>query len=84
MTTKAQQVYREFLHSDYGRPFSDFIGVSMPQIEYSGGMYRYIRNDYNKVRVVGDWCQTKKAAKQSYKKKLSVLQKMRHAKRIGA
>lgn len=77
MPTKAQETYRDFLHADYGHPFSDFLGISLPKIEYSGNQYRYVRTDYNKVKIVGDWKPTKKAAKESYKFKLKALQTTR-------
>lgn len=81
MLTKAQEKYRSFLRADCGFPFSDYLGISKPQVEYEdqGRLCRYVRRAYNLPTIEGDWCPTKKAAKESYKFNLRAYQEIGRA-----
>lgn len=68
--------YQQFLHSDCGNTFAEYLGINVPVLEYDrphladGYQYRYVRTSYiiwGPERIEGDWCRTKKEAKASYK-----------------
>ena len=71
----ARQKYLDFLHSDTGYTFAEYLGIVVPRLEVSRAngvsLYRYVRHDYLKTSITGDWRKTKKAAKESYKLKLN-------------
>lgn len=64
--------YQEYLDADYGGSFSEWLGIETPYVEYDHkGQCRMCRiGNYWKISISGDWCRTKKAAKESYKKAL--------------
>lgn len=71
--------YRDFLHSDSGLEFWEYLGTNKPEVETKGSMgektqYRYVRKNYGyfsfQKRIEGEWKFTKKEAKESYKAKL--------------
>ncbi len=68
--------YSDYLSSECGESFAEYLGITMPDIEYrtTAGttMYRYTRRKYNPdsyypTVIAGEWATTKKAAKASYK-----------------
>ncbi len=69
--------YGEYLRDDFCESFAEFLGINKPKYESrwvlgDGYEYRMFRLDRS-VRwaaypeIAGDWCKTKKAAKESYK-----------------
>jgi hypothetical protein len=61
--------YQEYLNSDCGLTFAEWLGIEVPRLEYDyRGNYRYSRpmRDYSGF-VYGEWKPTKKEAKASYK-----------------
>lgn len=70
--------YREYLRSDVGDSFADYLGIQLPDVEYKSDgektLYRYVRirrmRDFTYERIEGQWAPTKKAAKASYKEML--------------
>lgn len=74
---KKRTRYEEYLAADYGHSFAEWLGIDVPKIEY-GSWYP---ND-GKFRMVsrsaaGEWCNTQKEAKSSYKKALSASKELR-------
>lgn len=61
----SKQKYRDFLRSDCGNTFAEYLGIKVPEIEYKENKCRFRRKN-----IIGDWCLTKKDAKESYKIKL--------------
>lgn len=65
--------YGEYLDSDTGHSFAEFLGINLPRLEYDfplrgPTLYRYVRRDWRyAVDVVGEWKPTKKEAKATYK-----------------
>ena len=68
--------YQEYLHSEYGGEFFEFLGINLPKLEvrnnWNAVNYRYTREgkwtDYGRLEgISGEWCLTKKAAKLGYK-----------------
>lgn len=64
--------FREYLHSETGHSFAEYLGIRKPEYEHrrSGKRweYRMFRREYDYSRdVEGEWAPTKKAAKASYK-----------------
>jgi hypothetical protein len=79
--------YGAFLNNDGYFSFSDYLGIELPEVESRRKegryQYRYIRQatSYHpcerfQVEIAGEWHDTKKAAKASYK---LALQKSRRA-----
>lgn len=72
---KNRSRYDEYLSSEYGNSFADFLGIALPKVNYRNGHYQYSRLKYDQYHqrqeIAGEWFPTKKAAKQSYQKKLS-------------
>ncbi|MCT4701192.1 hypothetical protein MUA02_04465 [Enterobacteriaceae bacterium H20N1] len=75
---KKRTRYGEYLHADYGHSFAEWLGINLPEFEYreTGFLtgkyeYRMLRRcwDYS-TDIAGDWCETKKVAKASYKEAL--------------
>ena len=64
--TKAQERYSSFLRADFGCSFAEYLGIDIPQLDYYDGKYRY--SNWKKD-IYGDYCNTKREAKISYKKK---------------
>jgi len=72
--THAQHKYRDYLHADSGFSFADWLGIRAPVIDsritYGKWQYRYskfVRSTF----IAGSWEPTQKAAKASYKAKLT-------------
>ncbi len=72
--------YQQFLHSDCGNTFAEYLGINVPALEYDrphgadSYQYRYVRTSYiswNHERIEGEWCRTQKEAKASYKAALN-------------
>lgn len=64
--------YDEYLRSDTGHSFAEWLGIREPRIEFRGPFnaceYRMFRiNGFYERDIYGDWAPTKKAAKESYK-----------------
>lgn len=68
--------YEQYLHSETDCSFAEFIGINKPVVEteYQArgrARYRFARYDghawQRRLEVAGDWAETKKAAKGSYK-----------------
>lgn len=71
--------YEDYLRSDYGHSFSEFLGITLPEIEYRNILgkteYRFTRRKmdrltYEMKTISGEWAFTKKQAKASYKSAL--------------
>ena len=66
--------YDEFLDADYGHSFADWLGITLPKVEYSYRLgYRYERFKYGNgwtETVLGEWKPTKAEARASYKEAL--------------
>ncbi|AHY13579.1 MULTISPECIES: hypothetical protein [Citrobacter] len=75
---KKRTRYEEYLDADSCQPFSEWLlGYRLPEVEYSrDGKCRMFRCSYDAAYgyprrdVEGEWCDTKKAAKASYKEAL--------------
>jgi hypothetical protein len=64
--------YQEYLDSDCGLTFAEWMGIEVPRLEYDyRGNFRYIKpvRGYT-MWVHGEWKPTKKEAKASYKNAL--------------
>lgn len=67
--------YGEYINCDCCNSFAQFLGINRPKFEVRGWTkreYRMVRFDRTvqwaaHPEIVGDWCKTKKAAKESYK-----------------
>lgn len=69
--------YGEYLHADCFDSFAHFLGINKPKVEqrFSARLNRYEHRmfrlccyrGWHSVDVTGDWCNTKKEAKASYK-----------------
>jgi hypothetical protein len=75
---KKRTRYEEYQHADCGNSFAEWLGINSPEFEYreTGFLtgkyeYRMLRRcwDYS-ADIAGNWCDTKKAAKASYKEAL--------------
>lgn len=72
---KSKAAYIEWLNSDCGYSFAEWLGITAPTVEYkteqNHWLYRFVRSRYNSnfqnETVAGEWCETQKAAKASYK-----------------
>lgn len=68
--------YDEFLDSDSGIPFHEWLGIEKPKVQYRDKSF--IHGDVqpgcrmHSSRATGEWCKTKKDAKASYKAALAV------------
>lgn len=71
---KKPSKYEGYLRQDGYFSFSEYLGITLPELEYNRGLYRYtrrkMRHDYSVELIQGQWCPTKKAAKSSYKESL--------------
>ena len=70
-TPKKRTRYQEYLAADYSHSFAEWLGIDVPKIEYGSwypndGKFRMVSH-----RAAGEWCDTQKAAKASYKRALS-------------
>lgn len=67
----AKRNYGEYLDADYGHSFAEWLGINMPEFEYFNGKIRMLRRcwDYS-TDVAGEWRDTHKSAKASYKEAL--------------
>lgn len=72
MKTSPKLRYGNFLHSDCGLTFAEYLGIDIPKIDFEsrGGKYFY---QYRSSRAQGEWFPTMKEAKASYKSKLKDL-----------
>jgi hypothetical protein len=80
--SKSKQKYQEYIDSDYGGSFSDYLGINLPVVEYfKRGSYKDFFDDFHKsgqVRIIsikypsvkGKYCDLLKDAKSSYKQAL--------------
>lgn len=68
--------YQDFLNSDSGCSFHEWLGIRRPEIQMSliypcNGLYRmtnWVRAGlFNRKFIAGEYCKTKKEAKASYK-----------------
>lgn len=68
---QAKRNYQEFQDADCGYDFHDWLGIDKPRVDYSNGKWRMYRigNPWD-ISIYGEWCDTKKAAKASYKEAL--------------
>lgn len=76
---KKRTRYEEYLAADYGHSFAEWLGIDVPKIEYGSwypndGKFRMVSH-----RAAGEWCDTQKAAKASYKRALSASKELRVA-----
>ena len=76
---KKRTRYEEYLAADYGHSFAEWLGIDVPKIEYGSwypndGKFRMVSR-----RAAGEWCNTQKEAKASYKNKLSASKEFREA-----
>lgn len=71
--------YEEYLAADYGHSFAEWLGIDVPEIEY--GSWYTCRGKFRMVsrRAAGEWCDTQKAAKASYKEALRASKELREA-----
>ena len=78
--TRQQKAYESYLNTDYGYNFASYLGIQKPFIEYKFGssFMRFVSTKY--YRLAGDFCSTKKAAKESYKERLRDYLKNRRSK----
>ncbi|MBU9822983.1 hypothetical protein J1782_24120 [Rahnella sp. BCC 1045] len=69
--------YEEYLHADCGYSFAEFLGIDVPEIEY--GSWYPNRGKFRMVsrRATGEWCDTQKEAKSSYKEALKANKTLR-------
>lgn len=74
--SKAKQRYHSYLRSDSGDDFANFLGIVKPVFSYRNGLWQCERVKFNggfyPERVCGEWCHTKREAKESYKAALKV------------
>lgn len=78
--------YEEFLDADYGHSFAEWLCIEIPEVEWSGNRnyssirpdecYRYRRREFTRgerwsPEIIGEWKNTKKEAKASYKEALA-------------
>lgn len=73
--------YQEFLDEDCSYEFHEWLGIEKPRMDYGHHgkfrMYRTGKAGY--MSVYGEWCDTQKAAKASYKEALKKRQEdLRH------
>lgn len=76
---KKRTRYEEYLAADYGHSFAEWLGIDVPKIEYGSwypndGKFRMVSH-----RAAGEWCDTQKTAKASYKRALSASKELREA-----
>ncbi|KAB8307617.1 hypothetical protein EH227_16660 [Rouxiella chamberiensis] len=76
---KKRTRYQEYLAADYGHSFAEWLGIDVPKIEYGSwypndGKFRMVSH-----RAAGEWSDTQKAAKASYKRALSASKELREA-----
>ena len=76
---KKRTRYDEYLAADYGHSFAEWLGIDVPKIEYGScypndGKFRMVSR-----RAHGEWCDTQKAAKASYKEALRASKELREA-----
>jgi hypothetical protein len=71
---RARRNYARFLHTDYGHAFHEWLGIdSMPVFVrddwWHRGKIRMVRKVYHPTfhEIAGEWCDTRNAAKASYK-----------------
>ena len=65
--------YEEYLRADCCESFAEWLGITKPEYEYSNQGVRMVRKRstyWGFELIEGEWCQTKKEAKASYKKTL--------------
>lgn len=76
---KKRTRYEEYLAADYGHSFAEWLGIDVPEIEY--GSWSPCRGKFRMVsrRAAGEWCDTQKAAKASYKEALRASKELREA-----
>lgn len=63
--TKSEKKYNEYLDADCGDNFSDFLGIELPEREWSKDGVRLVSTKYKGLH--GDFCKKLKDAKLSYK-----------------
>lgn len=66
--SKSSQKYNDYLDADCGENFKEYLGIEMPEREYSKEGVRLVSTKYNNVK--GDFSKTLKDAKSSYKASL--------------
>ena len=74
--TKSQARYQEYLHSDPGCDFYEWLNIRRPEIRMSfvypcSGAYQMINwvrdGIFGRKLIKGEYCKTKKEARESYK-----------------
>jgi len=68
---KKRTRYQEYLNADTCQTFAEWLGIDTPEIQYGSwypndGKFRMVSR-----RAAGEWCDTQKEAKASYKRVLS-------------
>lgn len=64
----AKRNYQEFQDADCGYDFHEWLGIDKPRVDYDNGKFRMYRISYDwKPSIYGEWRDTQKAAKASYK-----------------
>lgn len=66
--SKSEERYNDYLDADCGENFKEFLGIEMPEREYSKEGVRLVSVKYKNVK--GEFSKTLKNAKQSYKESL--------------
>jgi hypothetical protein len=66
--TKSEKKYNEYLDADYTDNFSDFLGIELPEREFSNKGVRLVSTKYKGLH--GEFCNKLKDAKLSYKNEL--------------
>lgn len=65
---RARRNYQDYLDADYGHSFHEWLGIDPPTVQYDYGKYRMYRiGNACRPSIYGEWSDTKKAAKASYK-----------------
>lgn len=76
---KKRTRYDEYLNADTCQSFAEWLGIDVPEIEY--GSWYPNRGKFRMVsrRAKGEWCDTQKEAKASYKQALRASKELREA-----
>lgn len=82
----ARTRYDDFIDSEFGGSFSEYLSIRKPRIEVRGSwkgfeyrMFRMARHSYGNRDVEGEWASTKKEAKVSYKNALRIFRERSNA-----
>ena len=75
--SKAKETYQEYIYTDCCDSFADFLGIWVPEYEYSDftKLHRIVSTNPRYRGLNGDWCNTKALAKDSYKEHLKAAKK---------